>query len=271
MTVWKGIKKVFIIMGIAIFILIILSLLPIHLLERTEEIQDQSTTFLLADEIKTPSKTYWNTQIILILSNVELELVSIQSILTQDSVNLIDFYMSISEETAEDLIGILTLEVPIESMDDFLSNLQSIGKIDSIQTYTNNEVLLSQDTESWIENLTIQEKRYQELMKEHTDLNDIISIEKELARIHVELDNWNVLKQQSEQSHQMNTIKLQIKQLVPEESWKELIQKEVLFQCNQISMVFKSIVTKLIGLVPYMLIGVVMILIGWVIFKQYKR
>lgn len=258
-------------MSIAIFILIILSVLPIHLLERTEEVQDQSSTVLLTDEIKTSSKTYWNTQIILILSNAELELASIQSLLTQKSINLIDLYMSIPEEDAEGLIGMLTLEVPLESMDDFLSNLQSIGKFDSIQTYTNNKVLISQDTESWIENLTIQEKRYQELMKERTDLNDIISIEKELGRIRVELDNWNVLKQQSEQANQINTIKLQIKQIVPEESWKELIQKEVLFHCNQISMVFKSIVTKLIGLVPYLLTGVVMLLIGGGIFKQYKR
>ena len=80
----------------------------------------------------------------------------------------------------------LTVELPVESMDDFLSHLSLIGKIEAIQTYTNNEVLINQDVVAWIENLSIQEQRYQELLKEKTDLDQLLMIEKELFQYVIE-------------------------------------------------------------------------------------
>ena len=110
-----------------------------------------------------------------------------------------------------------------------------------------------------------------ELLKEKTDLDQLLMIEKELSRIRGELDDWQNLKRQSQMAIQMATIHLKVTLISHDDSWRGLITEELMIQMNRISQVSKQLVVKLIGFVPYLLIVAVLVAIGYGLFKRRKR
>lgn len=269
MRILKNVKQLLIFIVVAVFVLMGLSLIPFSWLTETESQEQVIPSGLVVDEVKQVSKTYWNTDIELTLPMRDEKFEFVQSIMTYDSARLVSFSMEASGGDLGQTISYLTMEISIESMDDFLRNLSSLGKIEAIQTYTNNEALINQNVESWIENLSIQEKRYQELLKESVDLDETLAIEKELCRVRTELDDWQSLKRQSEQAIKVVTVNLQVS-LTSEESWKGLIQNELFIQMSRISNFSKILMIKLVGLIPYLLIGLIVFLIGYGVFKKRK-
>lgn len=266
MKVWHTIKKVLILTVISILFLIGISLMPLGWLSKSNVTQQEIPSGLIVNEIDQASMTYWNSDLKLTIEATDDQFEFLESIL-DDEVYLVTFSMDSTEGRTSDL----TVELPVESMDDFLSHLSLIGKIEAIQTYTNNEVLINQDVVAWIENLSIQEQRYQELLKEKTDLDQLLMIEKELSRIRGELDDWQTLKRQSQMAIQMATIHLKVTLISHDDSWRGLITEELMIQMNRISQVSKQLVVKLIGFVPYLLIVAVLVAIGYGLFKRRKR
>ncbi len=267
MKVWPTVKKVLILMTVAILFLIGLSLMPLGWLDESDELKQEIPSGLILDEMDQTSLTYWNCNLKLTMAIDNQQLGFLEPILDDESTQLVTFSMTASEEGMSNL----TLEIPVESMDDFLSHLSQIGKIEALETYTNNEALINQDVVAWIENLSIQEQRYQELLKENTDLDQLLTIEKELSRIRRELDEWQILQKQSERARQVATIHLSVSSVSDDNSWRGLITQELIIQMDRISQVSKLLMVKLIGLLPYLLIVVLLTASGYGLFKRRKR
>lgn len=261
------IKKVLILIATSILFLIGISLMPLGWLSKSNGTEQEIPSDLIVNEINQSSMTYWNSDLKLKIERTDNQFEFLESILDDEEVHLVTFLMDSTEEGTSDV----TVELPVESMDNFLSHLSLIGKIETIQTYTNNEALLNQDVAAWIENLSIQEQRYQELLKEKTDLDQLLMIEKELSRIRSELDDWQNLKRQSQKAIQMATIHLKVTLISHDDSWRGLIIEELMIQMDRISQVFKQLVVKLIGFVPYLLVVAVFIAIRCRLVKRCKR
>ena len=72
-----------------------------------------------------------------------------------------------------------------------LQQVQLIGQFTQMETYTNGEVLVTEDIDSWLSNLSMQQSKYQTLLLEAETVSDIIKLEEELARVQVEMDKWS--------------------------------------------------------------------------------
>ena len=158
-------------------------------------------------------------------------------------------------------------------VESFLQQVQLIGQFTQMETYTNGEVLVTEDIDSWLSNLSMQQSKYQTLLLEAETVSDIIKLEEELARVQVEMDKWSALKAQDEVARNKVTIVFELKEgeIYDDSRWGVMIQNELSVQLNRIIQVTRWLVVKLLGLVPYGVILFVLILIMRCLFKGRKR
>ena len=129
-------------------------------------------------------------------------------------------------------------------------------------------MLLVEGIDSWIKNLSIQEKRYQELLSEAYELEEILAIETELSRVRTELDEWQSLKEKRDM------VKVTISFYLvknPATSWQEAISEELVMQLGQMASYSKILVIKLIGCLPYFVVVLFVVILARLIFKRSKR
>lgn len=153
-------------------------------------------------------------------------------------------------------------------MTDFLGKVSSSLQVSEIKTYTDTEMLLVEGIDSWIKNLSIQEKRYQELLSEAYELEEILAIETELSRVRTELDEWQSLKEKRDM------VKVTISFYLvknPATSWQEAISEELVMQLGQMASYSKILVIKLIGCLPYFVVVLFVVILARLIFKRSKR
>lgn len=170
-------------------------------------------------------------------------------------------------------MGSCILEIESTEVEEFLQQVQLIGQFTQMETYTNSEVLVTEDIESWLSNLSMQQSKYQTLLSEAETVSEIIKIEEELARVRVEMDKWSALKAQDDVARNKVTIIFELKEqeIQDDSRWGVMIQNELSVQLNRITHVTRWLLVKLIGLVPYVVILFVVILIMRCLFRGRKR
>lgn len=105
----------------------------------------------------------------------------------------------ISQETKEGNSGYLTIRIPADRFSEAMDMIQSFGRPTNADVSSSNISQQYQDVESQLNNLKIQEQRLLDLLKEATNMTDLLAIESELNRIRTESDllsstkkNWDV-------------------------------------------------------------------------------
>ncbi|MTI48568.1 DUF4349 domain-containing protein [Sporosalibacterium faouarense] len=102
------------------------------------------------------------------------------------------FYGHIKADDGEQLrSGNVFLRVPEEKFYSTLDFIKSLGEVKSQQL---NERDISEsylDTENYIKNLEVQEKRLREILEKANNVDEILRVENELRRVRTEIDNNN--------------------------------------------------------------------------------
>ena len=275
MGIWKFFKRVFGLMIIAISVLIFVSLIPLLFKERIEseesdEVIPSLSLSLINDE---SSRTYFNILIEMNVSKISESLSQLNVWVQQASGTVVSSHLVAIDETLKSYTGACVLEMESTELESFLQQVQLIGQFTQMETYTNGEVLVTEDIDSWLSNLSMQQSKYQTLLLEAETVSDIIKLEEELARVQVEMDKWSALKAQDEVARNKVTIVFELKEgeIYDDSRWGVMIQNELSVQLNRIIQVTRWLVVKLLGLVPYGVILFVLILIMRCLFKGRKR
>ena len=275
MGVWNFLKRVFWLMITAIMVLILVSLIPLSFKERIEsdesdEVIPSLSSSLINDE---SSQTYFNISIKMNVSQISESLSQLNVLVQQASGTVMSSNLVAIDEMLESYMGSCILEMESTGVEEFLQQVELIGQITQMETYTNSEVLVTEDIESWLSNLSMQQSKYQTLLSEAETVSEIIKIEEELARVQVEMDKWSALKAQDDVARNKVTIIFELKEqeIQDDSRWGVMIQNELSVQLNRISQVTRWLLVKLIGLVPYVVILFVVILIMRCLFRGRKR
>ena len=275
MGVWNFLKRVFGLMITAIAVLILVSLIPLSFKERIEsdesdEVIPSLSSSLINDE---SSQTYFNISIKMNVSQISESLSQLNVLVQQASGTVMSSNLVAVDETLESYMGSCILEIESTEVEEFLQQVELIGQITQMETYTNSEVLVTEDIESWLSNLSMQQFKYQTLLSEAETVSEIIKIEEELARVRVEMDKWSALKAQDDVARNKVTIIFELKEqeIQDDSRWGVMIQNELSVQLNRITHVTRWLLVKLIGLVPYVVILFVVILIMRCLFRGRKR
>ena len=275
MGVWNFLKRVFWLMITAIAVLILVSLIPLSFKERIEsdesdEVIPSLSSSLINDE---SSQTYFNISIKMNVSQISESLSQLNVLVQQGSGTVMSSSLVAIDQMLESYMGSCILEIESTEVEEFLQQVELIGQITQMETYTNSEVLVTEDIESWLSNLSMQQSKYQTLLSEAETVSEIIKIEEELARVQVEMDKWSALKAQDDVARNKVTIIFELKEqeIQDDSRWGVMIQNELSVQLNRISQVTRWLLVKLIGLVPYVVILFVVILIMRCLFRGRKR
>ena len=275
MGVWNFLKRVFWLMITAIMVLILVSLIPLSFKERIEsdesdEVIPSLSSSLINDE---SSQTYFNISIKMNVSQISESLSQLNVLVQQGSGTVMSSSLVAIDQMLESYMGSCILEIESTEVEEFLQQVELIGQITQMETYTNSEVLVTEDIDSWLSNLSMQQSKYQTLLSEAETVSEIIKIEEELARVQVEMDKWSALKAQDEVARNKVTIVFELKEgeIYDDSRWGVMIQNELSVQLNRIIQVTRWLVVKLLGLVPYGVILFVLILIMRCLFKGRKR
>ncbi|MBS3197777.1 DUF4349 domain-containing protein [Turicibacter bilis] len=275
MGVWNFLKRVFWLMITAIMVLILVSLIPLSFKERIEsdesdEVIPSLSSSLINDE---SSQTYFNISIKMNVSQISESLSQLNVLVQQGSGTVMSSSLVAIDQMLESYMGSCILEIESTEVEEFLQQVELIGQITQMETYTNSEVLVTEDIDSWLSNLSMQQSKYQTLLLEAETVSDIIKLEEELARVQVEMDKWSALKAQDEVARNKVTIVFELKEgeIYDDSRWGVMIQNELSVQLNRIIQVTRWLVVKLLGLVPYGVILFVLILIMRCLFKGRKR
>lgn len=275
MGVWNFLKRVFWLMITAIMVLILVSLIPLSFKERIEsdesdEVIPSLSSSLINDE---SSQTYFNISIKMNVSQISESLSQLNVLVQQGSGTVMSSSLVAIDQMLESYMGSCILEMESTEVEEFLQQVELIGQITQMETYTNSEVLVTEDIDSWLSNLSMQQSKYQTLLSEAETVSEIIKIEEELARVQVEMDKWSALKAQDDVARNKVTIIFELKEqeIQDDSRWGVMIQNELSVQLNRISQVTRWLLVKLIGLVPYVVILFVVILIMRCLFRGRKR
>ena len=275
MGVWNFLKRVFGLMITAIAVLILVSLIPLSFKERIEsdesdEVIPSLSSSLINDE---SSQTYFNISIKMNVSQISESLSQLNVLVQQGSGTVMSSSLVAIDQMLESYMGSCILEIESTEVEEFLQQVELIGQITQMETYTNSEVLVTEDIDSWLSNLSMQQSKYQTLLSEAETVSEIIKIEEELARVQVEMDKWSALKAQDDVARNKVTIIFELKEqeIQDDSRWGVMIQNELSVQLNRISQVTRWLLVKLIGLVPYVVILFVVILIMRCLFRGRKR
>lgn len=275
MGVWNFLKRIFWLMITAIAVLILVSLIPLSFKERIEsdesdEVIPSLSSSLINDE---SSQTYFNISIKMNVSQISESLSQLNVLVQQASGTVMSSNLVAIDEMLESYMGSCILEMESTGVEEFLQQVELIGQITQMETYTNSEVLVTEDIDSWLSNLSMQQSKYQTLLSEAETVSEIIKIEEELARVQVEMDKWSALKAQDDVARNKVTIIFELKEqeIQDDSRWGVMIQNELSVQLNRISQVTRWLLVKLIGLVPYVVILFVVILIMRCLFRGRKR
>lgn len=259
----------------SIVILIIVSLIPLSFRERivSEESDEVIPSLSLSFMQDEASRTYFNVSVKMTVSKISESLSQLNVLVQQASGTVISSQLVAVDETFRSYTGACILEIESTEVEEFLQQVQLIGQFTQMETYTNSEVLVTEDVGSWLSNLSMQQSKYQTLLSEAESVSEIIKMEEELARVQVEIDKWSALKAQDEVARNKVTIIFDLEEgLIQDDStWGMMIENELSVQLNWISKGVRWGLVKLIGLVPYFIIGFIIILIVRCLFRGGKR
>lgn len=273
MRIGNVIKQMFLWMITAIIVLIVVSLIPLSFTNANQESDEDIPSLSLPLMEDTMSNTYFNIEIELSVLTLSESLQKLTYLVQEASGTILSSNLSTISDSSKSHIGSCSIELDAVVVEQFLSEVHSIGQITQMSTYTNSDVLVTEDVESWLSNLKMQQSKYQSLLSESKTVSETIKLEEELARIQTEIDKWSALENKSERAQTKVTLTFQLKEDSQQvmSDWSFMIEDELSIQLNRISRGAKWLIVKLIGLTPYLLIIGFLTIAGRLFFRRRRR
>ncbi len=168
-----------------------------------------------------------------------------------------------------------TLRIPADKLTPAADRLAEIGNItnrsESISDITDNYM----DTERRLETLQVQEERLLELLKGATDLEAMITIEKELSNVRYEIESYTSYKMQMDKQVTYSTVNIYMNEVIKYDdvriappTFGERIGDAFQSSIEAIGDVAQWLVIALVAVIPFLLVwGSVIALIVFIIVR----
>jgi len=169
----------------------------------------------------------------------------------------------------------LTLRVPENQFDSFISRLQELGEAAHVQKNSEDVTLPFLDLETRIKNLKAEEERLREILAQAKTVEEILQVERELSRVRgeIELNTMNFTRLQDQVA--LATIHLSIREEVidtqtispkPFENMGKRMKEAFFRSINFISSAAAFILIALSTLLPALVIlALLVFLISWLV------
>lgn len=106
-----------------------------------------------------------------------------------------------------------TIRIPVEYFNDIISAVSELGNIPYSNIYTDNVSKQYYDTESRLNNYTLQEERLLELLDEASSVSDIIEIESQLSEVRYQIESLQTTLNNLDNEISYSTIYLDISEV----------------------------------------------------------
>lgn len=178
------------------------------------------------------------------------------------------------DEINGDAYADYVIRVPVDVLDSFKNDVKKLGNITNITQGGEDVTAQFFDTEARLTVLTAQEKRVLQLLDKAETIEDIMLIENELSRIRTEIEQLTTVIKRLEDLTSYATVNLNMSQT------KDYTVTHVGF-FGKVSAVFgdslkgfvnvlASLGTLLIWLLPYLIIGSIILIVFLRLYKKHK-
>ncbi|KAB3539096.1 DUF4349 domain-containing protein [Alkaliphilus pronyensis] len=192
------------------------------------------------------------------------------------------FYRHLNKENPKDSLRYanITVRIPSGTFKGVFNEIESLDRVISRNTHTENITETYRDTETQVKNLEIQEERLQEILRKADKVEDLLKIENELSRIRLEINRYKGTLKSYDRLVEMSTIHLEINEVKPsilkiqtvdEGIWGKA-KNNFIQSVNAIIMTGQKSFVSLFGLLPHLLIiSALIVPLGWYLLKKYKK
>ena len=169
----------------------------------------------------------------------------------------------------------LSVRIPSAKYKDFLSSLDGEGKIIDKRSSVSNISRQYHDTEAIIKNLKTQEERLQDMMKQTTTIDEMITVEDRLTEVQTELDRYNTQLASMDTDVAYSTVDITLEEVVkysesekPALTFVQRLKNAIKGSADT----FRSLMETILFLIIYMApIAAVIALIVFIVIKVRNR
>lgn len=170
------------------------------------------------------------------------------------------------------------LRIPINQMVDFESELADFGYISSSKTEVEDVTNQYFDTEVHLKTLKVREERLLKLMEKADELEAILELEKELARVRYEIESLEASFRQLKNRVQYSTVYLTLREVfeaseikVPAETFGERLHQGFGTSLRSLSRFFEELALFLLTKSPILILVVVVIYFIILLIRRLAR
>jgi hypothetical protein len=192
------------------------------------------------------------------------------------------YYNFLNRERPEESLksAYMELRIPNSEFLKVFSQLKDLGVVveENISGQDITEVYI--DTESQVQNLTIQEERLRDILQKADAVEDLLKIENELNRVRSQINSLTTALSQYDKLVDMSTINLQITQVTGERARIQSVKEGVwnkaknnfILAVNEMIHLFEKGLIKLFGALPALiLMAIIGVPVIYVIYKRRKK
>lgn len=171
----------------------------------------------------------------------------------------------------------ISARIPKEKFNSVSASLDKYGVIVSTQVKSENVTSQYIDIEARVKTLKIREERLLELLKSSKRLEDMITLEKELSEVRYEIENLTGSLRNLDNLVEYSTLNIQIHEVQKQTQLKEKptslggkIKDSFISSVNAIAQGIETIIIGFSFILPFSIIGLIIILIIYLISRKVK-
>lgn len=220
-------------------------------------------------------------------ANMEVETLEFDKAITllQDKVNNVGGYIESSNVRGTSLYddystksANYTLRIPEERFTDFMMDMNTIGNIISEGTYGNDITESYYDTDAHLKTLKIQEERLLDILRKAEIIEDVISLERELANVRYEIESltgslrrWDNLVDYATLNISIYEVyEITVEEEHPKTLWERISQK-FSKSISNVKDFFEDATVFLLGTIPFLIFWIPGLVILVVIIKKIVK
>lgn len=183
------------------------------------------------------------------------------------------------EEWSEDgRFASLTVRIPGENLDVFLSAAKGMARVTEENMQTENVTSQYVDVQARKESLEVQLQSVEEIMRKATKLEDVLTLETEISRLRYEIENLESRLRSWDNLTSMSTVHLQIWEVTEvkalpsqQDSLGERISAAFYRAINTTVDVFQSILVAIVYLSPILILAVIVLIVVLALRRRKKK
>ena len=160
-----------------------------------------------------------------------------------------------------------TLRIPVDDFTQVISQIEALGEVKDRSLHGHDVTEEYIDINSRMQNLTLQEDRYRELLKRAVEVEDILQIERELERVRSTIESFEGRLEYLDDQVGLSTINVEFREPEPINFSNMGISNALRQAVKKMVDTFYQLIIRLGVILPYLFL-ITLVYIGYRIFKR---